>query len=250
MEVKSSHWKVDDKWHDSHDRRTLLDSLYGRRSAPATSILSMSSPVTVTSNGIIDDKKPKADYQLASYKVSVLGKSAVGKTSTALSLTGRCPSHKYVETAGVQVFDIVWPIKIEDQSRVWLVTIELWDAAATNVKASDIVSHSMHDDADALIHICSAIDSKSLTEVTATVDEHKDALPQAIIMTKCDEWSKRQISDVELRQSVSAHNDTILTFGLANFPLPSTPFYQRHDISTLLTQLSLLLLQRKAPTKR
>jgi hypothetical protein len=48
------------------------------------------------------------------------------------------PSHKYVETSGVQVFDIIWPIKIEDQSRVWLVTLELWDAAATNMKANDI----------------------------------------------------------------------------------------------------------------
>jgi len=253
MEVKSSHWKLDDKWIDSHDRRTLLDSLYARISVSSSSTSSLSL-TSVSSLGIIDDKKPKTDYQLASYKIGVLGKSAVGKTCTVLSLTGRSPSHKYVETCGVQVFDIIWPIKIEDQSRVWLVTLELWDAAATNMKANDITSHAIMDDADAFLHICSAIDSKSLTELLPSLTDNIDLLPQAVLMTKCDEWSKRQISDVELRQSVggiaSSSSSSILTCSIANLPVPSSPFYVRHEITSLLTNLTLLLLQRRPPTKR
>jgi hypothetical protein len=40
------------------------------------------------------------------------------------------------------------------------------------------------DDADALLHICSAIDSKSLTEILPALTDNIELLPQAVLMTK------------------------------------------------------------------
>ncbi|CAB4008151.1 REM2- and Rab-like small GTPase 1 [Paramuricea clavata] len=121
------------------------------------------------------------------FKLLLLGKSAVGKTSTVAKIAGKELPAIYSETPGIQTTLIYWPAKLVSSSKVVLFKLHFWDVGDSAMKKFDHIKTSAHMKPDAVIFFFSFTDRASFDDlpylVTRTCDELSD-LPKITIGTK------------------------------------------------------------------
>ncbi|CAB4008150.1 REM2- and Rab-like small GTPase 1 isoform X2 [Paramuricea clavata] len=98
------------------------------------------------------------------FKLLLLGKSAVGKTSTVAKIAGKELPAIYSETPGIQTTLIYWPAKLVSSSKVVLFKLHFWDVGDSAMKKFDHIKTSAHMKPDAVIFFFSFTDSEITEE--------------------------------------------------------------------------------------
>jgi len=88
-------------WYESTESKSYFNSLLKRNRRRTFGMLEKPS---------IDPSLP--ELKSVKYKVFLVGKAAVGKTSTVARLSGRDVPANHEETLGVHTTNIYWPVKV------------------------------------------------------------------------------------------------------------------------------------------
>jgi len=106
-------------WYESTESRSYFNSLLkrNRRRTFGSNQVARSALLYILAFFIGVLEKPSVDpslpeLKLIKYKVFLVGKAAVGKTSTVARLSGRDVPLNHEETIGVQTTNIYWPVKV------------------------------------------------------------------------------------------------------------------------------------------
>ncbi|KAK7481381.1 hypothetical protein BaRGS_00027337 [Batillaria attramentaria] len=99
------------------------------------------------------------------YKVMVVGKAGVGKTSTVARLTGSEVPLTHNETPGLQTSTVYWPGRIQHLGKNVLFNIQLFDAGDAALKRYDHILPACKDRVDAILFLFS-FDLHAHSEVT------------------------------------------------------------------------------------
>ncbi|PVD35461.1 hypothetical protein C0Q70_02424 [Pomacea canaliculata] len=108
---------------------------------------------------------PHLHMEEISYKVLLVGKTGVGKTSTVASLTGGEVPQTYSETPGLQTNVLHWPARIRQVGRTVLFKIHLLDAGETVLKRYDHILPDCQKGLDGIIFLFSYVDKGSFDEI-------------------------------------------------------------------------------------
>lgn len=89
--------------------------------------------ISNVSTGILEKPAVPPSFNQIFFKLAIVGKSGVGKTSLVSLLSNQkeylsCQS----ETPGIRVTTVFWPAKIREQ--IFLFHLDLWDAGETATK--------------------------------------------------------------------------------------------------------------------
>ncbi|KAL8601904.1 hypothetical protein ACOMHN_020639 [Nucella lapillus] len=140
-----------------------------------------------------------------SYKVMLVGKTGVGKTSTVAKLTGNDVPLTHSETPGLQTSRVYWPGKIKQLGKTVLFNLQLFDAGETSLKRYDHILPACQEGVDAILFLFSFVDKGSFEEVPqllTRLTDPGDGLTKMVLGTKFDlhahsEVTQRDIRDLE-----------------------------------------------------
>lgn len=139
------------------------------------------------------------------YKVMVVGKAGVGKTSTVCRLTGSEVPLVHNETPGLQTSTVYWPGRIQHLVKNVLFNIQLFDAGEAGLKRYDHILPSCKDGVDAILFLFSFVDKGSFDEIPqlmTRLTNPDDGISKIVLGTKFDlhahsEVTQREIRDLE-----------------------------------------------------
>jgi len=82
--------------------------------------------------GILEKPSLPSSIEEVTYKIFMIGRSGVGKTSVIARLAGTPESNIYTETNGIRKTNVFWPVKIWD--KVILFKLQFWDTSESSIK--------------------------------------------------------------------------------------------------------------------
>lgn len=83
-------------------------------------------------SGILERPSLPSSIEEVTYKIFMIGRSGVGKTSVVSKLAGTLESNNYTETNGIRKTNVFWPVKIWD--KVVLFKLQFWDTSESSIK--------------------------------------------------------------------------------------------------------------------
>lgn len=83
-------------------------------------------------SGILEKPSLPSPIEEVTYKIFMIGRSGVGKTSVVARLAGILDSNNYTETSGIRKTNVYWPVKIWD--KVVLFKLQFWDTSENSIK--------------------------------------------------------------------------------------------------------------------
>lgn len=83
-------------------------------------------------SGILEKPSLPSSIEEVTYKIFMIGRPGVGKTSVIARLAGTLESNNYIETNGIRKTDVFWPVKIWD--KVVLFKLQFWDTSESSIK--------------------------------------------------------------------------------------------------------------------
>lgn len=89
--------------------------------------LALSNPL-----GILERPPLSSSIEEVTYKIFLVGRSGVGKTSVVACLAGLLEPSNYTETNGIKKTNVFWPVKVWD--KVVLFKLQFWDTSETSIK--------------------------------------------------------------------------------------------------------------------
>ncbi|GFN94996.1 rem2- and rab-like small GTPase 1 [Plakobranchus ocellatus] len=121
------------------------------------------------------------------YKLAVVGKGGVGKTSTIAFLSGRPVPESHCETAGIQTTRMYWPVKIAHLNKAVLMNLTLWDTGEIAIKKFDHILPACKSGVDGILFLFSFVDKGSWEEIPHLLSRFTDPgdkLAKIVIGTK------------------------------------------------------------------
>ncbi|XP_005102378.1 ciliogenesis and planar polarity effector 2 isoform X1 [Aplysia californica] len=185
-----------------------------------------------------------ASMEDAHYKLVVVGKSGVGKTSTIVHLSGHGLTSVHCETAGIQTTKMYWPVKIAHLNKKVLMNLTFWDAGEITLKKFDHILPACKSGVDAVIFVFSFVDKGSWEEIPhlmTQLTDPDDQLAKIVIGTKFDQFSHSEVSQRELRDFELRWNIPIVK--ICNTPT-ATSGTGLSDIITVMNNICELLWER------
>ncbi|BFZ03419.1 hypothetical protein BsWGS_06458 [Bradybaena similaris] len=146
------------------------------------------------------------------YKLIVVGKGAVGKTSTIAHLSGRTIPDVHGETSGIQTTKMYWPVKIAHLNKKVLMNLTFWDTGEVSGKRFDHIFPACKAGLDGILYVFSFIDKSSWEELPhlfARLTEPGDKLATVVIGTKFDQYAHSEVSQRELRNFENRWQTTV-----------------------------------------
>lgn len=83
-------------------------------------------------SGILERPSLPSSIEEVTYKIFMVGRSGVGKSSVVARLAGILNSNNYTETNGIRKTNVYWPVKIWD--KVVLFKLQFWDTSESSIK--------------------------------------------------------------------------------------------------------------------
>ncbi|CAL7941513.1 unnamed protein product [Xylocopa violacea] len=135
------------------------------------------------------------------YKIFMVGRSGVGKTSVVARLAGTLESINYTETNGIKKTNVFWPVKIWD--KVVLFKLQFWDTSETSIKKYNHILPACKDKVDAICSVFSFDDATGFNDVPYlmnTMAAIKEKPANIVIGTKFKPWSSSTIEDARIKE--------------------------------------------------
>ncbi|XP_041378274.1 ciliogenesis and planar polarity effector 2-like [Gigantopelta aegis] len=136
------------------------------------------------------------------YKIFVVGKSGVGKTSTVAKLSGNEIPAVHSETPGIQTSTMFWPAKISQLNKIVLFEIKLWDAGENALRKFDHIQAACTNKVDAILFLFSFVDKSSFEEIPqlmTRLTNPDDGICKLVIGTKFDQHAHSEITQRDIR---------------------------------------------------
>ncbi|KAK6176966.1 hypothetical protein SNE40_015164 [Patella caerulea] len=176
---------------------------------------------------------PSNPPEEVTYKLFLVGKSSVGKTSTVCKLGGYSIPTTHSETPGVQVSTVYWPAKITQLNKVFLFKLQLWDAGENSLKKFDHILSSCTDKTDGILFLFSFIDKGSFEELPqflTKLTNPGDNLCKIVLGTKFDQHAHSEVTQRDIRDFESTWNIPILR-------IKNVPYFNQTEAENEVSEL-------------
>ncbi|XP_070163351.1 ciliogenesis and planar polarity effector 2 [Polyergus mexicanus] len=188
--------------------------------------------------GILERPSLPSSIEEVTYKIFMIGRSGVGKTSVVGKLAGILESNNYTETNGIRKTNVFWPVKIWD--KVVLFKLQFWDTSESSIKKYNHILPACKDKVDAMCSVFSFDDASSFNDVpylmnTMTAIKEKPA--NIVIGTKFKPWSSCVIDDAQIKEFEDKWKVKIITIDASKLLVKSELFdcsYQLNAICNIL----------------
>eukprot|EP00002_Diphylleia_rotans_P011462 TRINITY_DN2264_c1_g1_i1.p1 TRINITY_DN2264_c1_g1~~TRINITY_DN2264_c1_g1_i1.p1 ORF type:complete len:296 (+),score=67.23 TRINITY_DN2264_c1_g1_i1:78-890(+) len=222
--------KIDLQWSDSEEYTRLFNKLQ-----PTAAAL-LCKPIEIAT--YLQSKS-------ISVKVAVVGKTAVGKTSTILNCCGFDVPESHTETAGLQTTICHHPVKLSMDGQVALLRFHFWDCGSIALQRYEYLRKSMLYDVDICLFCFSLQDKDSLDTLPQLIK--KTSLSQDVIRivvgTRLDQRYTLPYSERYLYESITSLNLPFVR--LSNLPKSHLNNMGRRDVTELLNIMSEFIIRRK-----
>ncbi|CAK9817635.1 Ciliogenesis and planar polarity effector 2 [Anthophora quadrimaculata] len=151
--------------------------------------------------GILERPPLPSSIEEVTYKIFMIGRSGVGKTSVVGRLAGTLEPSNYTETNGIKKTNVFWPVKIWD--KVVLFKLQFWDTSETSIKKYNHILPACKDKVDAICSVFSFDDSAGFNDVPYlmnTMSAIKEKPANIVIGTKSKPWSSSTIEDTRIKE--------------------------------------------------
>ncbi|KAM0724470.1 Ciliogenesis and planar polarity effector 2 [Formica fusca] len=188
--------------------------------------------------GILERPSLPSSIEEVTYKIFMIGRSGVGKTSVVSKLAGTLESNNYTETNGIRKTNVFWPVKIWD--KVVLFKLQFWDTSESSIKKYNHILPACKDKVDAMCSVFSFDDASSFNDVpylmnTMTAIKEKPA--NIVIGTKFKPWSSCVIDDAQIKEFEDKWKVKIIKIDASKLSVKSEIFdcsYQLNAICNIL----------------
>lgn len=177
-------------WYRSQDGREIISSLLQRNLS------------TRKTFGLLEKPNVPAYVEEVTYKIFLVGKSGVGKTSTIAKLSGNTIPVSHSETAGIQTTTVYWPGKIQQFNKIIMFKLQFWDAGEGSLKKFDHVQPACLDKLDCTMYLFSFVDKSSFDDIPQNMGRFsgpKDNTCKIIMGTKFDQHAHTEITQRDIR---------------------------------------------------
>ncbi|KAK3095753.1 hypothetical protein FSP39_018594 [Pinctada imbricata] len=136
------------------------------------------------------------------YKVFLVGKSGVGKTSTVAKISGNAVPTAHSETPGIQTTTVYWAGQVKQLNKVIMFSLQFWDAGESATKKYDHILPACVAQTDCIIFLFSFVDRSSFEDVSQLITKMttpKDTTCKIVIGTKFDQHAHSEITQRDIR---------------------------------------------------
>mmetsp|Transcript_41569 Transcript_41569/g.69288 ORF Transcript_41569/g.69288 Transcript_41569/m.69288 type:complete len:231 (+) Transcript_41569:86-778(+) len=177
------------------------------------------------------------------FAVLFYGRTGVGKTCIASHLCNH-EILSHVETSGVQVRQILWPVKLFD-GRIILVKYRIWDVGAqASVKYEYLLEGALAK-CNGAVFFFSVVDRLSFEEIESLINSvsAKAKIDVRILAaTKADQYTQRQVTDREMNELSTQLNIPLAKISSGSLFASSRSGAISEDVAALLNLLTDQLL--------
>ncbi|KAG7209904.1 hypothetical protein KM043_011500 [Ampulex compressa] len=146
--------------------------------------------------GILERPPLPPSIEEVTYKIFMIGRSGVGKTSVVSRLAGTTESRHYTETNGIKKTNVFWPVKIWD--KIVLFKLQFWDTSETSIKKYNHILPACKDSIDAVCSVFSFDDATTFNDIPYlmnTMSTIKEKPANIVIGTKFKTWMNSMVED-------------------------------------------------------
>ncbi|XP_071506371.1 ciliogenesis and planar polarity effector 2-like [Diadema antillarum] len=192
MSVQPGTYIDHDNWHKTPVGREYFASIlrHGKRRTFGC----MESPMPATH---------LAGPQIIKYKLCLVGKTAVGKSSTVAKLSGQSVPMTHSETPGIVTTTAYWPAFLKSSGKPIMFRLQFWDAGESVKRKFDHIQPACREGAHATIYLFSFVDRSSFEDLgnqlkKASSSGNEDTPLRVVIGTKYDQYNRSEITSREL----------------------------------------------------
>ncbi|XP_061196948.1 ciliogenesis and planar polarity effector 2-like [Saccostrea echinata] len=233
------------EWYNSSAGKGVLASLTTQNLLKRKPFGILDKPI-LTTNTVTDEVK---------YKILLVGKSGVGKTSTIAKLSGNDIPTSHSETPGIQTTTTPWPGMVKQLNRVVMFQLQFWDVGDGAMKKYEHIKATWENQADCAIFLFSFVDRGSFEEIPQHITrmtKPKNNFAKLVIGTKFDQHAHSEVTQRDIRDF--EHNWKIPVLKIRNVPDTETK-NDMNEVSQILITISehlwhrdILLAGRSAST--
>lgn len=176
--------------------------------------------------------------QEVSYKIFLLGKSGVGKTSIVSKLVGRGVPVTHAETPGIQMSIVYWPAKLIQTQQIVMFKLVFWDAGEQSLKKFDHILPACREDADAVLFVFNLANKATWTDLPLLItrSEVNDAVLKIAVGSRADQKESIDIPRKGIRDFEKVWKIPVLK--IANVDGPSLPDGKHLDGRASIKEIS------------
>ncbi|XP_065061455.1 ciliogenesis and planar polarity effector 2-like isoform X2 [Rhopilema esculentum] len=202
---------LQEHWLDSSDGKELFASILRRNRRRIFGLIET------------PNLPPKVNIEEVSYKIFLLGKAGVGKTSLVSKLVGTAIPSYHKETPGIQMSVVYWPAKLRNTQQLKIFKLIFWDAGETCLKKFDHIEKACKENADAVIYTFSLQNRTSWKDLEPLItrSEVDDTVLKLAVGTKYDQIDPKDSILEEIRNFEQAWKIPVLK--IANVDGPMLP---------------------------
>ncbi|ESO85193.1 hypothetical protein LOTGIDRAFT_130892 [Lottia gigantea] len=220
---------IQPEWYHSREATELITSYLLKRDG-----------VTRKTFGILEKPSFPSTIEEISYKLFIVGKSSVGKTSTVCKLTGYPIPTLHSETPGVQVSTVYWPARITGLNRIIMFKLQLWDAGENSLKKFDHILNACTEKTDGILFVFSIVDKGSFDEIPqflTKLTNPGDNLCKIVLGTKFDLHAESEVTQRNIKDFESTWHIPVLRIkNVLNYN-QSDPQSDLYELTPILTTI-------------
>lgn len=233
------------EWYSSTTGKAVLSSLMTRNLLKRKPFGILDKPV-LPSNITADEVK---------YKILLVGKSGIGKTSTIAKLSGNEIPVTHSETPGIHITTTQWPGMVKQMNKIVMFHLQFWDVGDGAMKKYEHIKTTWENQADCVIFLFSFVDRGSFEEISQHITrmtKPKNNFTKLVIGTKFDQHAYSEITQRDIRDF--EHTWKVPILKIRNVPDTETK-NDINEISQILTTIcehlwhrDIVLAGRSVPT--
>ncbi|CAF0711664.1 unnamed protein product [Brachionus calyciflorus] len=182
---------------------------------------------------------PFSQYEEVNFKILLLGKSFCGKTTFIQSITSS-NNEEYIETPGIQITHLYWPVKMVDSDKFLMFNLAFWDMGKSASIKYEYIQPSCVENIDCVIFVFSWIDRQSFLDIFELVKQYssndRDKLAMIIIGTKFDKIIHSDIESEIIEEIQKLAKTTIINFSSMPYKKRKRVQYKGHPKSHSKTE--------------
>ncbi|XP_012540669.1 ciliogenesis and planar polarity effector 2 [Monomorium pharaonis] len=188
--------------------------------------------------GILERPSLPSSIEEVTYKIFMVGRSGVGKTSVIARLAGILDSNNYTETNGIRKTNVYWPVKIWD--KVILFKLQFWDTSENSIKKYSHILPICKNKVDAICCAFSFDDTSSFNDIPYlmnTMASVKGKPANIVIGTKFKPWSNSMINETQIKEFEDKWKVKVIKIDTSKLSVGSETFdcsYQLNAICNIL----------------